>query len=284
VRFTWSKHVPTALVAGLLIAAFVSPRVYAQGDVTAETGFQKLKPAEDYGTVVIERNTKNIKTVNPVVFPHWAHRKGYTCKVCHTDLGFTMKAGATDIKQADIEAGRSCGACHNGKEAFGPFECIRCHSWGIEVKENLKIGEFLNGLPKDDFGNRVNWVNALREGNIKPKADLAGKEEMTVLDLDIEIPVSKFTPHPPGVVFPHKAHTEQLFCSSCHPGIFTQQRGANPEMNMMRIIAGKYCGECHGHVAFPLEDCFRCHSKPAPVPEWLKKGGEKDGDKESEKK
>ena len=31
---------------------------------------------------------------------------------------------------------------------------------------------------------------------------------------------------------------------------------------MAEIYEGKYCGVCHVHVAFPLLDCQRCHTKP----------------------
>ena len=113
---------------------------------------------------------------------------------------------------------------------------------------------------------------ALRDGKIKPKASLEGNEEMHVFDKDIDLPVTKFFPHPPDVVYPHKAHTEWLSCGSCHPNVFNMKVGSNPDMSMRKIIAGKYCGICHGKVAFPLEDCFRCHSKtritdPSPYTE-----------------
>jgi c(7)-type cytochrome triheme protein len=33
-------------------------------------------------------------------------------------------------------------------------------------------------------------------------------------------------------------------------------------MTMVGIAEGKWCGRCHGKVAFPLTDCQRCHVKP----------------------
>jgi c(7)-type cytochrome triheme protein len=96
---------------------------------------------------------------------------------------------------------------------------------------------------------------------------------MTVLDMDVVIPVTKFATHPPDVLYPHKAHTERLDCTSCHPDIFNMAKGGNPDMNMMKIISGQYCGVCHGRVAFPLLNCFRCHSQPLPdsVDRWWDK-------------
>ena len=234
------------------------------GDVNEKTGYRKIKPPEAWGTTIMERNTKGTDTKS-VLFPHWAHRDKYTCSVCHTEIGFSINAGGTDIKQADIEAGKYCGECHDTLTAFGPMECVRCHSRGIDVPENGNIGKVTGNLPPNPFGNQVDWVKAQREGAIKPVSPLDGAKKMTVLDLDITIPVTKYTPHPPDVIFPHKAHTEQMECATCHPSIFVQKTGGNPDMNMMKIISGKYCGECHTTVAFPIEDCFRCHSGPIPV-------------------
>ncbi len=245
--------------------------VYAEGDEASENIYRKIKTADFYGTILMDRGIKAESKVKPVLFPHWAHRSNYTCKVCHTDMGFKLEANATEIRQSDIESGKYCGKCHNGQVSFAVNECDRCHSYGIVVKENKKIGDALKDLPRDDFGNRVDWAAALKEGKIKPRASLEGSEKMNVLDSDIIIPVTKFDPHPPDVLFPHKAHTEQVACDTCHPSIFEQKKGGNPKMNMMRIISGQYCGTCHGRVSFPLDDCFRCHSQPAPKYEAPKK-------------
>ncbi len=268
-----------------ILAAVVLYKADASyGGSRVTRAYTKVTPASSYGSVLMNRNAKS--AASPVVFPHWPHRKRYTCNVCHTELGFAMKAGSSDIKQSDIEAGKYCGKCHNGRLAFGPDKCVRCHSYGITVRENSKIEDSLKGLPKDVFGNGVNWVKAREEGDIRPWSSLKSKGRMKVLDKDVIIPVTKFTPHPPDVVFPHKAHTEELDCASCHPKPFKNKKGGNPGMNMMKIISGQYCGVCHGRVSFPLEDCFRCHSQPAPLPAELKpeKAKKKEIKKKEEKK
>jgi len=38
-------------------------------------------------------------------------------------------------------------------------------------------------------------------------------------------------------------------------------KGQN-NMTMSAIVEGKFCGRCHGKVAFPLADCNRCHTQP----------------------
>lgn len=107
-------------------------------------------------------------------------------------------------------------------------------------------------------GNKVDWVEALREQYIAPRTNIYPETKVRVLDLDI---VFTDTKGQPNVVFPHRAHTEWLDCSNCHPEIFVASEGAN-EFGMLDILEGEYCGRCHGAVAFPLTECTRCHSQP----------------------
>lgn len=79
------------------------------------------------GDIVFKRESGDAGTA-PTVFPHWVHRIRYTCYACHPAL-FEMKAGGNRVTMDDIMAGKSCGACHNGKTAWPvTFEtCNRCH-------------------------------------------------------------------------------------------------------------------------------------------------------------
>jgi c(7)-type cytochrome triheme protein len=270
VRCNW----PKALAVLLAAAAIVAMPPYASaagagGEVTAKTGYRRLVPAGSYGTIVMKRTigTAEVKTA-PVLFAHWSHRTRYTCSVCHVDLGFPLKAGETVVRHTQLDSGSSCGACHDGSTAFSTTtSCVLCHSYGVEDAGNPAIEETLKGLPKDNFGNRVDWSEALREGSIKPSASLEGMETLDAIDSDIILPVTKFSPHPPDVRFPHRTHTEVIGCDTCHPAIFAKKKGQNPEMSMLKFMSGRYCGACHGRVSFPLGDCFRCHSEPAPKPE-----------------
>jgi c(7)-type cytochrome triheme protein len=58
-------------------------------------------------------------------FPHWVHRIKYKCYACHDQL-FAMARGPNPT-MASMAQGKSCGACHNGKFAFGVDMCQRCH-------------------------------------------------------------------------------------------------------------------------------------------------------------
>ncbi|MBL4614001.1 MAG: c-type cytochrome [Magnetovibrio sp.] len=127
---------------------------------------------------------------------------------------------------------------------------------GTEMLQPPK--EAFADLPKSRAGNRVDWVKALNEGYIEPRADLTDdSKKMTVLNLDI---VREVKGSMPDVVYPHKPHTQWLQCSNCHPKIFKPKKGAN-KISMAAILAGQYCGVCHGKVAFPISECRNCHSK-----------------------
>ena len=118
--------------------------------------------------------------------------------------------------------------------------------------------DHLRGLPTAEYGNRVDWVQALETGKILPKSDISGEAEPEVLDLDILMPVKASMDH---VRFSHKIHTQWLTCDSCHAGLFEMEQGAS-QISKAKMIAGENCGVCHGRVSFPLEDCQRCHNVP----------------------
>lgn len=264
---------------GLPTGAEAKPQTNADGAIDQ----RRVIDPSSYGDIVMNRKT-SAGDIAPVVFKHWTHRTKYTCNVCHTEIAFPLQANTVDIPQSGIEAGQFCGVCHNGKTAFGVSDCNQCHSYGSDTAVK-KIGEALADLPKDDFGNKVNWVKALSEGKIRPATTLPDKTaDKPVNEADIVMLVARFTPHPPDVVFPHKAHTQQIHCSSCHPVPFANKKGGNPNMNMLRIISGQYCGICHDRVSFPLNDCFRCHSWSAPKPVEPEKKEVKELKAEPEKK
>jgi len=120
-------------------------------------------------------------------------------------------------------------------------------------------GMALSVLPPDRVGNHVNWVAALEQGAITPRKGLDPDAVMSTIDMDV---LMTDTVSMPNVTFPHLQHTQWLACSNCHPAIFLPKRDGNPT-SMYAIMNGEYCGVCHGKVAFPLTDCFRCHNTEA---------------------
>lgn len=116
----------------------------------------------------------------------------------------------------------------------------------------------LSKLAPDGTGNQVRWVESLDKGEISPREKLRSETKVRLLDQDILLNLKGGMP---VVRFPHRAHTLWLDCSNCHDALFKQQTGAT-KISMFRILQGEQCGVCHGAVAFPLTECYRCHSIP----------------------
>ncbi|MDD5284834.1 MAG: cytochrome c3 family protein [Desulfuromonadaceae bacterium] len=63
-----------------------------------------------------------------VVFSHDNHvGMGLECTKCHDGL-FTTSAQHKKVTMKQMQQGKSCGACHNGKTAFSvKGDCKNCH-------------------------------------------------------------------------------------------------------------------------------------------------------------
>jgi c(7)-type cytochrome triheme protein len=90
-------------------------------------GLSSLPVRAEYGDVVLNKRAEK-EGVRPVIFPHWFHRIRFRCKVCHSELGFKMRAGSNEVLMSDIIDGKFCGMCHNDRIAWGPANCGLCHS------------------------------------------------------------------------------------------------------------------------------------------------------------
>src|SRR4030067_3520087 len=116
-----------------------------------------LPPPKLYGNILINRGVSG-SDVKSATFSHWSHRIKYTCTVCHLELGFNMMLNTTVITEAENKEGKYCGACHDGRTAFGHTEehCNKCHngnkSYGGEKFKELK------SLTAAPYGNRIDWV------------------------------------------------------------------------------------------------------------------------------
>ena len=112
-------------------------------------------------------------------------------------------------------------------------------------------------LPRDKY-DLIDWAGAVRSGIISPLSSIDGLQEDDD-PIDLLISIKAKNEFMTDVIFPHSIHTYWLSCKICHPGIFVQKKGGNPEMTMWKILSGEYCGRCHGKIAFPLRECYRCH-------------------------
>ncbi len=86
----------------------------------------------EYGDIVLDREASKAD-MPPVVFPHWFHRIRFKCSVCHEDI-FIMRAGSNEVNMIKIIEGEYCGKCHNGRIAFSPLFCDRCHAGKSDVE------------------------------------------------------------------------------------------------------------------------------------------------------
>ena len=128
-------------------------------------------------------------------------------------------------------------------------------------------------LPKDRAG-MVDWSAAVNEQIIHPRDSIEGDgkgQEYERYDENIIVFRTKIDVIP-DVIFPHGVHTYWLACESCHPAPFKKVKGGT-FFSMRDIIGGKYCGKCHGKVAFApqsFKNCSRCHAlrKTQDVPPW----------------
>ncbi len=261
------------LLFGVILVILFAAMVSAQG------GVKKKRPLPDeYGRVVINNHSEKAGLA-PVVFNHWLHRAKFTCRVCHVDIGFAMKAGGTDIKAADNMKGFYCGTCHNGKKIIDNVQmfeacsksystgekttCMRCHSLGKNVTPKYDFAEITKNLPKGRFGNGIDWEKAEEENLIKPVDYIEGVSiKRKSLTVQKDFALSPKLEGMPEIIFSHKKHTLWNGCELCHPEIFVGVKKGTTKYTMVEIFGGKYCGVCHVSVAFPLTDCQRCHTKP----------------------
>jgi c(7)-type cytochrome triheme protein len=233
----------------------------------AETfGVKKKRPRPDeYGNVVINNFSEEGK-IAPVVFKHWLHRSKYTCRLCHVDVGFAMQAGGTRMTEEDNQNGLYCGACHNGGEAFGPDgppqNCSKCHSYGKKVDFKYNFYTFKKRFSRERFGNEIDWLKAEEEKIITLKDYLEGVSiKRKALKPPEKFDISAEEKSMPDIVFSHEKHAVWNGCELCHPDIFAGVKRGAVKYTMLEIFDGKYCGACHGSVAFPNNDCQRCHTK-----------------------
>lgn len=222
-------------------------------------------PFWKYGNVVMRR--RSVKAgMSPAVFPHWSHRSRYTCRVCHLELGFSMRMGDTGITRDQYLAGKYCGACHNGKIAFAvsdgeSSQCERCHMKSPKDLEK-RFDEFAANLPLASFGNGIDWAEALKNGQIAPVNSIRSQNLVIPFPDKLKAPIKLGTTSPRSdVTFSHEDHFAELDCSSCHPDIFNIKKKGTEAFSMERNIYGNFCGVCHMRVAFPMNDCRRCHEK-----------------------
>ena len=68
-------------------------------------------------------------------------------------------------------------------------------------------------------------------------------------------------------IFPHWFHRVRFRCKVCHADLGFKFKAGGNDINMYKIIEGKYCGACHnGKVAWSVKNCILCHSGKPGTP------------------
>ncbi len=98
----------------------------------------------EYADIVLNKRA-DTEGVLPVIFPHWFHRIRFKCVVCHSELGFEMRAGANKVTMDEISQGKFCGACHDGETAWSTENCALCHTGRPGIKSGIYGGHETSG-------------------------------------------------------------------------------------------------------------------------------------------
>lgn len=70
-----------------------------------------------------------VQVIGDVIFSHRFHTSLYSCDQCHS-ITFPMRKTKGVMTMEEINKGKYCGVCHDGKAASPASECIKCHQIG----------------------------------------------------------------------------------------------------------------------------------------------------------
>jgi c(7)-type cytochrome triheme protein len=229
--------------------------------------------------------TYPVKSVGAVVFSHAVHltKTGGACQSCHSGKVITKERGVT---MAQMEKGKQCGACHNGKRTFTVAgNCDRCHK-GLKTKD---IAFTLKTVPSVTFSHSFH-LQAYKcdacHTKIFPFSTVVGKVTMDGMSKGKSCGAchngkDAFSSagdcatchkgYKPGIItfktdgglatFSHDFHLQSYKCADCHTKIFPYKAGTL-KASMSAMESGTSCGACHnkGKDAFPVQDdCGKCH-------------------------
>jgi c(7)-type cytochrome triheme protein len=219
------------------------------------------------------------------VFNHALHiaKTGGKCKSCHNGKVITGKE--KNVTMAAMEKGKTCGACHNGTQAFTVAgNCGNCHK---EMKPR-EIEFKAKGVADALFSHKLHiGAYNCKDCHTRVFPFKAGAKHFTMADMEqgrgcgtCHNDKDAFTVagncdrchkgFKPGAVtfqndggevkFSHEFHLGMFKCADCHTKLFPYKAGAK-HVNMTGMEAGNSCGGCHnGKDAFTVkENCEKCH-------------------------
>ncbi len=229
----------------------------------------------------IKDKTFITENAGKVVFSHASHLKKKTakspnisCKACHNSV---MEKGS-HYTMAEMEQGKSCGQCHNGKAAFPLAKCTVCHKvkditfkvkatgpvqfkHSVHLQKNCSCSDCHNTLYKTAANPPVGMA-AMEKGK-SCGACHNGDKAFALAECSKCHPNGEITfigKNSGNISFSHKNHTALYKCGECHPLIYKTSR-SKTRVSMKAMEAGKSCGSCHdGKNAFSVKaNCASCH-------------------------
>jgi c(7)-type cytochrome triheme protein len=232
------------------------------------------------GALDIKDKTFSTENAGKVVFSHAIHLKkksaksqNISCKACHNDA---MKKNV-HYTMAQMEQGKSCGQCHNGKRAFALAKCAACHKVkdiAFKVKETGPV-LFKHTVHLQEKGDCGACHNTLFNTGKNPRVSMTAMEQgkscgachngKKAFGLDKCAschPVKEITYKVEATGpthFSHKFHVEVAGCGKCHPALYSVNQ-QNKRVGMAAMEKGKSCGACHNSKdAFSVKECSKCH-------------------------
>lgn len=228
---------PYPILFALLVVASASGLVLAAPDSTrAAPEIQVRLPAD-----ILFDHT--VKADSVVTFSHETH-VGFangTCTGCHPKP-FHMLHPTHRASHSIMDAGGSCGMCHDGKQAFAMKDRTSCG--------NCHAGRSAHAVAVKDSSGTVVAAVAPRKG---PKAH----------------PYPSGESSPGQVTFRHETHLKRgETCATCHPRPFSMHFSKPAPDGVMHEKSS--CGQCHnGTKSFDTQDpaaCNRCHVETGAKP------------------
>lgn len=239
-------------------------------------------PSVLYGRWIKDKVYLQTESVGKVEFSHYTHMEmesiGKNCPACHNDVFHIVTKKNPEFTMAQMEDGKACGFCHNGKKAFNvDGDCTTCHAGDVAfVNEVSGRTIFPHEAHTEMFGCDECHPDLFTAESGANKATMKQMEEGESCgachDGDTAFGVAEdctmchagdilYKNEDAGnITFPHTAHIEMFGCDECHPDLFIPEQGAN-QVTMEDMENGESCGACHdGDTAFGVaEDCESCH-------------------------
>ena len=242
------RYRPRILRGALFIAlAFQAGRT---GDARAAADSalgSKAAPAIEIRVPADIVYTRGLSGDSTVSFSHVTHFEfaGRKCTTCHVAL-YPILQPRHRLSHSVMDAGASCGTCHDGERAFGTMErrdCGICHA-------GLSGGQ----VRTPDSGTTSGQTIVL--GSSEANAAIARR-----VPAPHAYPRGKSSPG--SVVFAHGAHLANgEACVDCHPRPYPMRFTASPASD--ELHGATSCGSCHdGRRLFGFRDgatCDRCHA------------------------